>query len=76
MQSPLQMFQKAFPISYFAKEDSSYAFCNNSKYHAVSSKNQPKTCRIAVVGAERSIQLSYDRLCMKNAVTAYFNLVK
>ena len=28
------------------------------------------------VGAERSIQLSYDRLCMKNAVTAYFNLVK
>lgn len=32
MQSPLQMFQKAFPISYFAKEDSSYAFCNNSKY--------------------------------------------
>ena len=28
------------------------------------------------VGAERSIQLSYDRLYMKNAVTAYFNLVK
>ena len=28
------------------------------------------------VGAERSIQLSYDRLCMKNAVAAYFNLVK
>ena len=28
------------------------------------------------VGAERSIQLSYDRICMKNAVTAYFNLVK
>ena len=28
------------------------------------------------VGAERSIQLSYDRLGMKNAVTAYFNLVK
>ena len=28
------------------------------------------------VGTERSIQLSYDRLYMKNAVTAYFNLVK
>ena len=28
------------------------------------------------VGAERSIQLSYDRLCMKNTVTAYFNLIK
>jgi len=31
---------------------------------------------VGVVGAERSIQLSYDRLYMKNAVTAYFNLVK
>ena len=28
------------------------------------------------VGAERSIQLSYDRLCMKNAILTYFNLVK
>ena len=28
------------------------------------------------VGAERSIQLSYDRLCMKNVVLTYFNLVK
>ena len=44
--------------------------------HAVSNKNKPRTCDVAVVGAERSIQLSYDRLCMKNAVTAYFNLVK
>ena len=36
-----------------------------------------KLChRVTVVGAERSIQLSYDRLYMKNAVTAYFNLVK
>ena len=36
-----------------------------------------KPChRVTVVGAERSIQLSYDRLYMKNAVTAYFNLVK
>ena len=36
-----------------------------------------KPChRVTVVGAERSIQLSYDRICMKNAVTAYFNLVK
>ncbi|WP_337757041.1 hypothetical protein, partial [Gemmiger sp.] len=47
-----------------------------SANHAVSNKNEPKTCPVAVVGAERSIQLSYDRLCMKNAVTAYFNLVK
>ena len=44
--------------------------------YAVSSKNGSKACNVAVVGAERSIQLSYDRLCMKNAVTAYFNLVK
>jgi len=36
----------------------------------------PKACPAAAVGAERSIQLSYDRLCMKNAVAAYFNLVK
>ena len=28
------------------------------------------------VGAERSIQLSYDRICMKNVVLTYFNLVK
>ena len=28
------------------------------------------------VGGQCSIQLSYGRLCMKNAVTAYFNLVK
>ena len=28
------------------------------------------------VGAERSIQLSYDRLYMKNVVLTYFNLVK
>ncbi|MDY4447201.1 hypothetical protein, partial [Gemmiger sp.] len=35
---------------------------------AVPSKNKPKTCPVAVVGAERSIQLSYDRLCMKNAL--------
>jgi len=32
--------------------------------------------RVTVVGAERSIQLSYDRLCMKNVVLTYFNLVK
>ena len=43
---------------------------------------QKQKCHIAidpdsvVVRAERSIQLSYDRLYMKNAVTAYFNLVK
>ena len=43
---------------------------------AVSDKNQPKTCHVAVVGAERSIQLRYDRLYMKNAVTAYFKLIK
>ena len=28
------------------------------------------------VGGQCSIQLSYGRLYMKNAVTAYFNLVK
>ena len=28
---------------------------------AVSNKNVPKTCDVAVVGAERSIKLSYDR---------------
>ena len=49
-----------------------FASANN----AVSRKTKSKTCPVAVVGAERSIQLSYDRLCMKNAVTAYFNLVK
>ena len=38
--------------------------------------SKPKTCRIAVVGAERSIQLSYDRLCMKSVVLTYFNFVK
>ena len=43
---------------------------------AVSNKNVPKTCDVAVVGAERSIQLSYDRLYMKNVVLTYFNLVK
>lgn len=32
--------------------------------------------RVTVVGAERSIQLSYDRLCMKNVFLTYFNLVK
>ena len=42
----------------------------------VSRKTELKTYLVAVVGAERSIQLSYDRLYMKNAVTAYFNLVK
>ncbi|MFZ1741186.1 MAG: hypothetical protein WAT97_09945, partial [Gemmiger qucibialis] len=47
-----------------------------STNNAVSNKNKPKTCLVAVVGAERSIQLSADRLYMKNAVTAYFNLVK
>ena len=31
---------------------------------------------VGVVGGQCSIQLSYGRLYMKNAVTAYFNLVK
>ena len=31
---------------------------------------------VGVVGAERSIQLSYDRLYMKNVVLTYSNLVK
>ena len=39
-----------------------------SANHAVSHKTEPKTCPVTVVGAERSIQLSYDRLCMKNAL--------
>ena len=49
-----------------------FADANNAVPH----KSESKACHVAVVGAERSIQLSYDRLCMKNAVTAYFNLVK
>ena len=36
--------------------------------HAVSNKRKTKTCHVAVVGGQCSIQLSYDRIYWENAM--------